>query len=111
MTPACVPLGARVGDWDKSAEDPALPSPTRALASPKSSTLTWPSGVTFTLAGLRSRWTMPFSCAASRASATCFAIPSASGRGMLPRFSRAARSSPSTSSRTRKGVPAASSIP
>jgi hypothetical protein len=39
------------------------------FASPKSSTLTTPSGVTLMLAGFRSRWTMPFSCAASRASA------------------------------------------
>lgn len=35
-----------------------------AFAKPKSSTLTLPSGVTLILAGLRSRWTIPFSCAA-----------------------------------------------
>jgi hypothetical protein len=38
-------------------------------ASPKSSTLTTPAGVIMMLAGFRSRWVMPFSCAASRASA------------------------------------------
>ena len=48
-----------------------------ALARPKSSTLTTPSSRTITLAGLRSRWTMPASCAASRASAICLAIASA----------------------------------
>ena len=42
-----------------------------AFANPKSSTLTLPSGVTLTFAGLRSRWMMPFSCAASSASAIC----------------------------------------
>ena len=51
------------------------------FASPKSSTLTTPSGVILMLAGFRSRWTMPFSCAASRASAICRAIASASAMG------------------------------
>ncbi len=39
-----------------------------ACARPKSSTFTTPSGRTLTLAGFRSRWTMPASCAASSAS-------------------------------------------
>ncbi len=42
--------------------DPELPSAAsaaHALASPKSSTFTLPSGVSFTFAGFRSRWTMP----------------------------------------------------
>ena len=55
-----------------------------ALASPKSSTLTRPSGRTFTLAGLRSRWMIPCSCAASSASAICRAIGSASSIGIGP---------------------------
>ena len=69
--------GAGLGEGGRlreSAEAPRAARPSRALARPKSRTLTLPSGVTFTLAGLRSRWTMPFSCASSRASATCFAI-------------------------------------
>src|SRR5438874_5597702 len=40
-----------------------------SFANPKSSTLTTPSGVILMLAGFRSRWMMPFSCAASSASA------------------------------------------
>ena len=39
-------------------------------------------------AGFRSRWTMPCSCAASSASAICFAIGSASSSGMAPRAMR-----------------------
>ena len=74
-----------VGDWDRSADDvtPAA-SPPHALARPKSRTLTLPSGVTLTFAGLRSRWTMPFSCASSRASAICFAMATASSTGIAP---------------------------
>ena len=41
-----------------------------SLARPKSSTLTRPWAVSITFAGLRSRWTIPLSCAATRASAT-----------------------------------------
>ena len=44
------------------------PSPS-VFANPKSRTLTTPDGVTLTLAGLRSRWMMPLSCAAESASA------------------------------------------
>jgi hypothetical protein len=44
------------------------------LASPKSSTFTVPSARTLMFAGLRSRWTIPSSCAASSASAICRAI-------------------------------------
>ena len=60
-----------------------------AFARPKSSTLTMPSRVIAMLAGLRSRWTMPFSCAASSASAICRAMASASrdrqrGRSVEP---------------------------
>ena len=77
-------LGAHVGGGAQdpsrgvSASQGAVPvsrslsagaAPRNALARPKSSTLTWPSGVTLTLAGLRSRWMMPFSWAASSPSA------------------------------------------
>ena len=34
--------------------------PQTAFASPKSNSFTLPSGVTLTLAGFKSRWTMPF---------------------------------------------------
>ena len=51
------------------------------FASPKSSTFTVPSGVILMLAGFRSRWMMPCSCAASSASAICRAIGSASSSG------------------------------
>ena len=47
----------------------ARTSPPSAFARPKSSTLTSPPGVTFTLAGFRSRWMTPRSCAASSAPA------------------------------------------
>ena len=47
-----------------------------ALARPKSSTFTVPSSRTLMFAGFRSRCTMPRSCAASSASAICFAIVS-----------------------------------
>ena len=52
------------------------------------------------LAGFRSRWTIPFSCAASSASAICRAMASASAIGSGPRSSRSASVGPSTSSRT-----------
>ena len=55
-----------------------------AFARPKSSTFTVPSGRTLMFAGLRSRWMMPCSCAASSASAICFAIGSASSSGNRP---------------------------
>ena len=49
------------------------PSPGRSRAPSPT-----PSGVILMFAGFRSRWTMPFSCAASSASAICRAIASAS---------------------------------
>ena len=42
-------------------------------ASPKSSTLITPADVIMMFAGFKSRWVIPFSWAASRASAICFA--------------------------------------
>ena len=56
-----------------------------ALARPKSSTFTVPSGATLMLAGLRSRWMMPCSCAASRASAIWRAMAGLVGRESAPR--------------------------
>ncbi len=53
-------------------------SPPTALARPKSSTLTFPSGVILILPGFKSRWTTPLLCAAATASATCKAIDNAS---------------------------------
>ena len=44
------------------------------LARPKSRTLAWPPGVTITLLGLRSRWTMPAAWATARASAIWMAM-------------------------------------
>ena len=41
-----------------------------------------PSGRTLMLAGFRSRWMIPCSCAASSASAICFAMGSASSTGI-----------------------------
>jgi hypothetical protein len=41
--------------------------------------------MTFTLAGFRSRWTMPFSCAASSASQICLAMADASSKARAPR--------------------------
>ena len=59
-----------------------------AFARPKSSTFTVPSVRTLTLAGFKSRCTMPASWAASSASAICFAIGSASSIGIGPRAMR-----------------------
>ena len=75
-------IGSRSGDA------PAAGS--TAFARPKSSTFTVPSLRTLMFAGLRSRWMMPCSCAASSASAICRAIGSASSSGMAPRAMRCA---------------------
>ena len=92
MTPACVIAGevracviageVRVGEIDTLAAVDALAS--KAFASPKSKTLAVPSGRTLIFAGLRSRWTIPCSCAAPSASASCLAIANASSIGMAP---------------------------
>ena len=47
-------------------------------------TLTAPSSFSLMLAGFRSRWITPASCAASNASAICFAIGRASSIGIGP---------------------------
>ena len=60
-----------------------------------------PSGVILMLAGFRSRWTMPFSCAASSASAIWRAIVKRLSDAASARAAGARASvSPSTSSRT-----------
>ena len=87
----------------------------RIFAMPKSSTLTTPPGVILMLAGFRSRWTMPLSCAASSASAICRAIAQrvaqrAALRGR-PSPSRSASVTPSTSSSTSARTPSLSSSP
>ena len=71
-----------------------------AFANPKSSTFTVPSGRILMLAGFRSRWMMPGSCAASSASVICRAMGSASSIGIGPSAIRSASVGPSTSSRT-----------
>ena len=87
-----------VGDW--VTPEAGAPAASTALARPKSSTLTVPSGRTLMLAGFKSRWTMPCSCAASRASAIWFASGRASPNGMRPAAMRSASVGPSTSSIT-----------
>ena len=98
MVPPRVATAVTVGESKRSGISASL---TTAFARPKSSTFTVPSGRSLIFAGLRSRWMIPCSWAASRASAICFAIGSASSSGMGPRVNRCARSSPSTSSITR----------
>ena len=81
-----MPVRARVGDCESAGALPERgPSfPLQALARPKSRTFTLPSGVSLTFAGLRSRWTMPFSWASSSASAICCATTRASSTGSGP---------------------------
>ena len=74
-----------VGECSTSAFDARRAAGSIALARPKSSTFTVPSARTLMFAGLRSRWMMPCSCAASSASAICRAIGSASSSGIGPR--------------------------
>ena len=64
--PVAVPPPGVLGPGPSS---PPAGSGALVLAMPKSITLTVPVGVTLMLAGFKSRWTMPLSCAASRASA------------------------------------------
>src|SRR5262245_59222462 len=77
IMPGFVAAILRVGEFESAGLAGAL---SRAFANPKSSTLTCPWGVIFTSPGSRSRWTMPFSCAASRASQMCFANVSINGK-------------------------------
>ena len=75
-----------------------------SFARPKSRSF-GPVPVSMTLLGLRSRCTIPRSCAAASATATWVATSRASSSGIGPRASRAARVSPSRCSMTRKCVP------
>ena len=77
MSPAWVIAGVVIGRRLRHAWRMA-PAGSIAFASPKSSTFTVPSDRTLMFAGLRSRWMMPCSCAASSASAICLAIGRAS---------------------------------
>jgi len=72
------------------------------LARPKSSTFTCLSVVTMTLAGFKSRCTMPRSCAAATASASGTAIASSSAAGMPAAGINRLRARPVTSSMVRK---------
>ena len=65
ITPMLVDPAVSVGELEGSASGMSRPS--MALPSPKSSSLTVPSGVTLIFAGLRSRWIMPRSGARIRA--------------------------------------------
>ena len=86
MIPAWVACIESVGECVRSPRSPErLALRSSSLARPKSRTFTVPSGRILILAGLRSRWMMPCSCAASSASAICFAIGSASSSGIAPR--------------------------
>ena len=82
IIPACVACSDSVGDIDALAA--AAPTGSIAFARPKSRTFTVPSARTLILAGFRSRWMMPCSCAASSASAICFAMGNASSSGIAP---------------------------
>ena len=59
ITPACVARMVSVGE--SAGLSPEAGSFDSAFASPKSSTLAWPSAESLILAGFRSRWTTPFS--------------------------------------------------
>ena len=109
ITPARVPSIVNVGEMD------GLPTvragASSAFAKPKSSTFTWPSAVSFTFAGFRSRWMIPFSWAYSRASAICFAIGRVSSSAIARPPICSPSVGPSTSSITRARIPSDSSSP
>ena len=99
MTPIPVIAGlVIVGDAVTSALGAEMGS--SAFARPKSSTFTVPSDRSLIFAGLRSRWMIPCSWAASSASAICRAIGRASSSGIGPCAMRSASVGPSTSSST-----------
>ena len=102
IMPICVAWPVSVGEVIASALD--APAGSIAFASPKSSTFTVPSARTLMFAGFRSRWMIPCSCAASSASAICFAIGNASASGIGPFAMRSASVGPSTSSITSASV-------
>ena len=77
---------------------PAVDDTSISFAMPKSMILAWPSSVTMTLAGFRSRWTMPFSCARASPAAISAASSSTRAAGNLLRVSRSLSFSPRISS-------------
>ena len=80
ITPACVMAGdVSVGDMDALGDEPAGDS--MRLCQSEVEDLHGPVRRTLMFAGFRSRWMIPCSCAASSASAICFAIGSASSTG------------------------------
>jgi hypothetical protein len=89
-------------------ECPAFAGPSTNFAKPKSRTLTTPSPVTLMLAGFRSRWMIPLSCAASIASVICRAMatrprPPVSARARCDR--RASHPSTSSITSARSSIP------
>src|SRR5262245_25728331 len=108
MTPLTVIVGLPIVGTCERSEAGAGSS---VFARPKSSTFTVPSGRTWMLAGFRSRWMIPRSCAASSASAICFAIGNASTKGTAPCAIRSASVGPSTNSITSAMVPSDFSTP
>ena len=74
-------------------------------AIPKSETCTLPSSSRRRFAGFTSRWTTPFSCARSIATAACSSQASAVPRGIRPRCMRSNTEPPSRYSMTMSGRP------
>ena len=108
--PPCVIAGVViVGDCDTLGDEPSVGS--IALARPKSNTFTMPSRRTLMFAGFKSRWMIPCSCAASSASAICFAMDRASSTRNRPLRDSLGERRPSTSSITSAVTLSASSKP
>jgi hypothetical protein len=82
----------------------AAASVSMRFATPKSITLTCPSGVSITFEGFRSRWTMPASWAFASAPAISIPYRRASAVVSGPRTSLAASVSPPMNSITRYAV-------
>ena len=80
MMPEAVPR-VIVGDSESSA---SRTSGVNAFASPKSSIFGVPSGPILMFAGFKSRWMMPFSCAASSPSAIRMNSGTTSSMGIGP---------------------------
>ncbi len=78
----------------------SVPAPDKSatFARPKSRILMRPLRVTITLAGFRSRWTMPFSCAAASPSASSSAIVMSASTGSPSGGIFLSSDAPSTSS-------------
>jgi len=110
IKPACVIAGVViVADCEWLGD--IAPTGSIAFARPKSSTFTVPSARTLILAGLRSRWIIPCSCAASSARAICCAMGRASSSAIGPWPIRSAKVGPSTNSITSARTPSPFSSP